>query len=49
MYTGEDPAVRDASSSWDAKRFLAWRHSLHFRDLYQQKLAFVREYLQAQG
>ena len=47
--SGEDPAVSGATSGWDESRFRLWRHAIHYRDLYQQKLAFVRGYLTAQG
>ena len=46
---GEDPAVSAASAGWDDATYVAWRHVLHYRDLYQQKLAYVRGYLDATG
>lgn len=45
----EDPATADASTGWGSVTFTRWRHVLHYRDLYQQKLAFVHGYLEAQG
>lgn len=39
---GESPASRVASNTWDTASFIRMRHAIHFRDLYQQKLAFVR-------
>ena len=35
--------LRDASLAVSRSR--AWRHVLHYRDLYQQKLSYVREFL----
>ena len=37
------------SSGWDEEEFLKYRHVLHYRDLYQQKLAYVRGFLEAVG
>ncbi len=45
----EDPATAASAAGWSADTYLKWRHTLHYRDLYQQKLAFVRGYLKAQG
>lgn len=45
----EDPAVPDTPNAWNADHFTRWLHALHYRDLYQQKLAYVRGYLGASG
>ena len=45
----EDPALPVANSPWSSEAFQRYRHTLHFRDLFQQKLAFVRGYLKATG
>ena len=47
--SGEDPAVMDQSAGWEAEGFQKWHHVTHYRDLYQQKLAFVRGYLRSVG
>jgi hypothetical protein len=45
----EDPAVGDTTNGWDEAQFERWLHVLSYRDLYQQKLAYVRGYLGASG
>lgn len=44
---GEDPAVSTGSFGWDEATITRWQHALHYRDLYQQKLAYVRGYLKS--
>ena len=46
----EDPSVVPSpSGGWSAARFRRWHHVIHYRDLFQQKLAFVRGYLRSVG
>ena len=45
----EDPAVTGAAAPWTGAQFTRWLHALHYRDLYRQKLAYVRGYLGATG
>ena len=45
----ETPARTAATSQWSAEELLKYRHVLHYRDLYQQKLAFVRGFLESVG
>lgn len=46
---GENPATYQALTPWDETDMTQWRHVLHYRDLYQQKLAYVREFLSSEG
>ena len=41
----EDPSTFDSLRPWGETNMVQWRHVLHYRDLYQQKLAYVREFL----
>ena len=45
----EDPAVSGTAAAWSGAQFTRWLHALHYRDLYRQKLAYVRGYLGATG
>ena len=45
----EDPALPVANTPWDDHIVAKYRHVLHYRDLYQQKLAFVRGFLKTTG
>ena len=49
-YAGdESPAISGISNGWSEEEFLKYRHVLHYRDLFQQKLAYVRGFLDAVG
>merc|ERR550514_285020 len=43
----EVPGIAATSEPWSEEEFIRYRHVLHYRDLYQQKLAYVRGYLEA--
>ena len=46
---GENAATYAALNSWGSTEMAQWRHVIHYRDLYQQKLAYVREFLVSEG
>ena len=41
----EDPSSYESLRPWGLREMTQWRHVLHYRDLYQQKLSYVREFL----
>ena len=43
----EVPGEAATSEAWSEDEFIRYRHVLHYRDLYQQKLSYVRGYLEA--